>query len=191
MNCHDRYRQEAHRADESCSEKPGTPCIRKLAEGARVLAGPGSGDGPLRIRARPSSIKRDCGRRTTSAGRRFLANVHATLDPGDLCGHSGQKTRARPEPARTDAGHDPHWLQGFPDRRDADGTVRSGLEAPKTRSARTPGMRRIARYPGRPGPAPDGLVIQSGGPLAAGAAHREGRLATGSPACSAARRPRW
>ncbi len=39
MNCHDRYRQEAHRADESCSEKPGTPCVRKLAEGARVLAG--------------------------------------------------------------------------------------------------------------------------------------------------------
>ena len=38
-----------------------------------------------------------------------------------------------------------------PDRRDADGTVPSGLQAPKTRSARTPGMRRIARYPGGPG----------------------------------------
>ena len=47
--------------------------------------------------------------------------------------------------------HDPHWLQGFPDRRDADGTVRSGPEAPKTRPARTPGIRRIARYPGGPG----------------------------------------
>jgi len=36
-------------------------------------------------------------------------------------------------------------------------------------------MRRIARYPGGPGVLPpDELVIQSGGPLAAGAAHREG-----------------
>ena len=34
---------------------------------------------------------------------------------------------------------------------DADGTVRSGLQAPTTRPARTPGMRRIARYPGGPG----------------------------------------
>ena len=29
------------------------------------------------------------------------------LDPGDLCGHSGQKTRARPEPARTGRGPSP------------------------------------------------------------------------------------
>src|SRR5271165_2123382 len=72
-------------------------------------------------------------------------------------------------------GHDPHWLQGFPDRRDADGTVRSGLEAPTTRPARTPGMRPHCEIPGRPRVLPpDELVIQSAGPLAAGAAHREG-----------------
>ncbi len=49
-------------------------------------------------------------------------------------------------------GHDPHyWLQGFADRRDADGIVWSGLEAPKTRPTRTPGMRRMARYLADPG----------------------------------------
>jgi hypothetical protein len=75
-------------------------------------------------------------------------------------------------------GHDPHWLQGFPDRRDADGTVRSGLEAPKTRSARTPACAAL-QIPGRPRVLPpDGLAIQSGGPLAAGTAHREGRRNT-------------
>jgi hypothetical protein len=47
------------------------------AEGASVLAGLRSGDGPLSVRVRPSSLKRDCGRRTTSTGERCLANVHA------------------------------------------------------------------------------------------------------------------
>ena len=72
-----------------------------------ALVGLRSGDGPLSVRARPSSLMDDCGRRTTSAGGRCLVNVHAksclTLEP--LCGHSGQKPRARREPARTDAGH--------------------------------------------------------------------------------------
>jgi hypothetical protein len=36
-----------------------------------------SGDGPLSVRARPSSIKRDCDRRTMSTGRTCLADVHA------------------------------------------------------------------------------------------------------------------
>ena len=35
---------------------------------ARDLAGQGSGDGPLSVRARPSSIKRDRDRRTTCTG---------------------------------------------------------------------------------------------------------------------------
>ena len=55
------------------------------AKGARVLAGLRSGDGLLSVRARPSSIKRDCGRRTTSTGENCLVNVHAksclTLEP--------------------------------------------------------------------------------------------------------------
>ena len=37
-----------------------------------------SGDGPLSVRARPSSIKRDCDRRATSTGEKRLVNVHAT-----------------------------------------------------------------------------------------------------------------
>ena len=60
------------------------------------------------------------------------------------------------------------------DGRDADGTVRSLLEAPKTRSAPTPGMHRVARYPGAPGPA----ARRAGDPVRrsarGGAAHRAG-----------------
>ena len=36
-----------------------------------------SGDGPLSVRARPSSIKHDCDRRTTTTGEECLVNVHA------------------------------------------------------------------------------------------------------------------
>jgi len=36
-----------------------------------------SGDGPLSVRVRPSSPKRDCARRTTSSGRTAPVNVHA------------------------------------------------------------------------------------------------------------------
>ena len=72
-------------------------------------------------------------------------------------------------------GHDPHWLPGFPDRRDADGTVRSGLEGTDDESGPNAGHAPQCEIPGRPRVLPPGeLVIQSGGPLAAGAAHREG-----------------
>jgi hypothetical protein len=47
------------------------------AEGARVVPRLRSGDGPLSVRARPSSIKRDCDRRATSTGERCLVKVHA------------------------------------------------------------------------------------------------------------------
>src|SRR5271157_1855361 len=55
-------------------------------EGGRVVAWLRSGDGPLSVRARPSSIKRDCDRRATNTGEKRLVNVHAKspLDPGDL-----------------------------------------------------------------------------------------------------------
>jgi len=33
--------------------------------------------GPLSVRARPSSLKRDCDRRTTSTGETCLVNVYA------------------------------------------------------------------------------------------------------------------
>jgi hypothetical protein len=49
------------------------------------MAGLGSGDGPLSVRVRPSSIKRDCGRRTTTADGKCLINAHTksrlTLEP--------------------------------------------------------------------------------------------------------------
>jgi len=54
-------------------------------EGARVLAELRSGDGPLSVRVRPSSPKRDCARRATSTGGKAPVNVHAksrlTLEP--------------------------------------------------------------------------------------------------------------
>jgi hypothetical protein len=70
----------------------------RQAEGARVLAGLISGDGPLSARIRPSSLKPDCDRRTTTyMGGKCLVNVHAKsrliLEP--LCGHSGQKTKGQ------------------------------------------------------------------------------------------------
>ena len=59
--------------------------LAQRTEGARVLAGLRSGDGPLSVRVRPSSLKRDCGRRTTSTDGKCLVNVHAksrlTLGP--------------------------------------------------------------------------------------------------------------
>ena len=66
------------------------------AEGARVLAGLRSGDGPLSVRARPSGLKRDL-----TAGQRAQVKLpgertrEVTLDPGDLYGHSGQKTKGQ------------------------------------------------------------------------------------------------
>ena len=66
-----------------------------------------SGDGPLSVRVRPSSPKRDCARRTTSTGGNAPANVHAksrltlqtTADPPVRNQGSG---RSLPGP---DAGH--------------------------------------------------------------------------------------
>ena len=48
-----------------------------VAEGARALAELRSGDGPLSVRIRPSSLKRDCARRTTSTCGKCLVSVHA------------------------------------------------------------------------------------------------------------------
>ena len=41
------------------------------------MAGLRSGDGALSVRARPSSLKRNRDRRTTSTGGKCLVNVHA------------------------------------------------------------------------------------------------------------------
>ena len=57
-------------------------------ESTKVLAALGSGDGPLSVRVRPSSLKHDCDRRATSTGGKCLVNVHA-------------KSRLTPEPLRT------------------------------------------------------------------------------------------
>jgi hypothetical protein len=62
-----------------------------------------SGDGPLSVRARPSSIKRDCDRRATSTGEKRLVNVHA-------------KSRLTPEPLRALRSEDKGQAGACPDR---------------------------------------------------------------------------
>jgi hypothetical protein len=44
---------------------------------SRSVSAPRAGDGPLSVRARPSSLKRDYDRRATSTGGKYLVNVHA------------------------------------------------------------------------------------------------------------------
>src|SRR5437660_884149 len=69
----------------------------------KVQAGLRSGDGPLSVRARPSRLKRDCSRRATSTGEKFLVNVHA-------------KSRLTPEPLRTLRSEDKGQAGACPDR---------------------------------------------------------------------------
>jgi hypothetical protein len=67
-----------------------------------------AGDGPLSVRARPSSPKRDCARRTTSTGGKpWPTYTRSHAWPWSLYGPSGQKPRARQEPARTGRGPSP------------------------------------------------------------------------------------
>ena len=75
----------------------------RQAEGARVLAGLISGDGPLSVRIRPSSLKPDCDRRATSTGEKCLVNVHA-------------KSRLTLEPLRTLRSEDKGQAGACPDR---------------------------------------------------------------------------
>jgi len=85
------------------------------AKGARVVSGLRSGDGPLSVRARPSSIKYDCHRRATSTGKRCLANVRA-------------KSRMTPEPLRALRPETKGKAVACPDRtRTIPCTVRVGL----------------------------------------------------------------
>ena len=71
---------------------------------ARVLAELRSGDGPLSVRARPSSIKHDCDRRTTSTSGKCLVNAHAksrlTLDSTDTPVAGGQRWNVGPAHGR-------------------------------------------------------------------------------------------
>jgi hypothetical protein len=78
----------------------------KRAEDARILARARPGDGPLSVRVRPSSIKRDCDRRPTSTGGKCLVNVHAKscLTPESLRTlRSETKGQAAACPDRTQA----------------------------------------------------------------------------------------
>lgn len=64
------------------SQQPDGRSMRPLRraggpEGTRVRAGLRSGDGPLSVRVRPSSPKRDRARRATSTGGKTPVNVHA------------------------------------------------------------------------------------------------------------------
>jgi hypothetical protein len=109
-----------------------TPCtglrIRRPSlrlAGGRVVAWLRSGDGLLSVRARPSSIKRDCDRRARSTGEKRLVNVHAksrltpeplgTLRP-ETKGHAGAcpyRTRAIPAQSGRSRGslHQAHALR--------------------------------------------------------------------------------
>ncbi len=75
-------------------------------QGARALAGLSAGDGPLSVRARPSSLKHDCDRRATSTGGKSRVNVHTKscliLEPLRTL-RSGTKGQARACPDRTRA----------------------------------------------------------------------------------------
>jgi hypothetical protein len=57
---------------------------QRLFEANSIELSPDPGDGPISVRVRPSSIERDCDRRTTSTGRKASVN-HAksrlTLEP--------------------------------------------------------------------------------------------------------------
>ena len=87
-------------------------------EGARVPGGLRSGNGPLSVRVRPSSLKRDCDRRAASTNGRCLVNVYAksrlTLEPlrtlrSEDKGQAGacpDRTRAIPCTARAVIGQD-------------------------------------------------------------------------------------
>ena len=88
-------------------------------QGSDAAATARSGDGPLSVRVRPSSLKRDCDRRAMSTGERCLVNVHAksrlTLEPlrtlrPETKGQAGacpDRTRAIPCTVRAVTGHIP------------------------------------------------------------------------------------
>ena len=85
------------------------------------MAGLRSGDGPLSVRARPSGLKHDCDRRTTSAGGKCLVNVHA-------------KSCLIPEPLRALRPEDKGQAGACPDRaRAIPCTVRAVLGALRCR----------------------------------------------------------
>src|SRR5689334_21432825 len=94
-------------------------------EGARVLVGHGPGDGPLSVRVRPSSPKRDCGPRTTDTDGKCLVNVHA-------------KSRLAPEPLRTLRPETEGQAGACPDRaRSIPCTVRAVTgQSPRSRDSR-------------------------------------------------------
>ena len=89
-------------------EKPSK--AQMAAEGAGVLAGLRAGDGPLSVRARPSSLKRDCDRRTMSTGGKCRVYAHAKSRL--TRGVSADTPARRQGPSRSlpgpDAGHPLH-----------------------------------------------------------------------------------
>src|ERR1700736_4910338 len=77
------------------------------------MAGLGAGDGPLSVRVRPSSIKHDCDRRTTSTGEGAGERTReVTLDTGastDTPAKDQGPGMSLPDP---DAGHPLHGEGG-------------------------------------------------------------------------------
>jgi hypothetical protein len=68
------------------------------------VPGPDPGMGPLSVRVRPSSLKHDCHRRTTSTDGKFLVSVHTksrlTQEPLRTL-RTGDKGQAGAYPGRT------------------------------------------------------------------------------------------
>jgi hypothetical protein len=86
------------------------PAAPQYLMACRPCAGLSSGDGPLSVRARPSSIKCDCDRRTTGAGGRCPANVHAKshLIPETSTGTPVERQGPGSSLPGPDAGHPLH-----------------------------------------------------------------------------------
>jgi hypothetical protein len=82
-----------------------------------------SGDGPLSVRARPSSIKRDCDRRATSTGEKRLVYVHA-------------KSRLTPEPLRALRSETKGQAGACPDRTRAIPCTVQAVTGPNSRTSR-------------------------------------------------------
>ena len=83
--------------------------VDRQAGSCKILAGLRAGDGLRSVRARPSSIKRDRDRRTTSTGKMpGERTCKVTLDPGDHYGHSGQNQGPGASLPGPDTGHPLH-----------------------------------------------------------------------------------
>jgi hypothetical protein len=120
------------------------------------------GDCPLSVRVRPSSLKRDCDRRTTSTGSNVWVNAHeVTLEPGASTATPVRSQRARHEPALT--GREPSPAQRSRSWRAA----ATGASAPGSHGARASHVLHAAVASGQSWSLPNPLsATKAGRPVA-------------------------